>query len=197
MHCSLFDVLGRASIYVEYYVTHKLFVQLKHCFPSCNHLQKENLNPSFTRSILFFTLYISMVFYRHFLGRYSKWLYSCVCLCKHCVRKKVIFPRISCKPGENDKPTANYWQLHENCLRDRKMFLRTWKRTKIQTIAVPTEPRLSFVFVEKTTWVWFTMQIFWTVRTPHTNYTNIVLCIRNLTLKCIACHIWNKLSKIY
>ncbi len=41
--------------------------------------------------------------------------------------------------------------LHENCWRDRKIFPRTWKRTKILTNIVPTEPRTSFVFVEKPT----------------------------------------------
>ncbi len=54
--------------------------------------------------------------------------------------KEFIFPQTSCELGENDELTANYRQLHENCWRDRKIFLRTQKRTKFQTNAVPTKP---------------------------------------------------------
>ncbi len=65
---------------------------------------------------------------------------------------KFIFPGTSREPGENDEstvqepeendePTANYRQLRENCWRDRKIFLPTWKRTKIQTNTVPIEPQ--------------------------------------------------------
>ncbi len=60
---------------------------------------------------------------------------------------KLIFPRTSREPGE-----SNNWQLRKNCWRHRKIFLQTWKRTKIQTNTVPTELRTSFVFVEKTNW---------------------------------------------
>ncbi len=65
-------------------------------------------------------------------------------------------------------------QLSKNCWRDRKIFPRTWKRTKIQTNTVPTEPQTFFVFVEKTDKRWFATNCSQTVREPHTNYANIV-----------------------
>ncbi len=65
-------------------------------------------------------------------------------------------------------------QLHENYWQDKKIFQRIWKRTKIQTNTVPTEPRTSFVFVEKTDRRWFATNCSQTVREPQTNYTNIV-----------------------
>ncbi len=40
-------------------------------------------------------------------------------------------------------------QLRENCWEDRKIFLGTRKRTKIQMDTVPTESRTSFVLIEK------------------------------------------------
>ncbi len=68
---------------------------------------------------------------------------------------KFIFPPTSYKPEETDEPTANYRQLRENCWCHRKIFLWTWKRTKIQTNIIPTELQTSFVFVKKTAWRWF------------------------------------------
>ncbi len=62
---------------------------------------------------------------------------------------KKIGPRTSCERVEKGEPTANYPQLRENCRRYKKIFLRTWKRTKIQTNTVLAEPRTSIVFVEK------------------------------------------------
>ncbi len=41
--------------------------------------------------------------------------------------EKFIFPWTSCELGESDNPTANYWQLRENCWRRRKIFLRTYR----------------------------------------------------------------------
>ncbi len=84
---------------------------------------------------------------------------------------KFILPRTSCEAEENDEPTANYRQLHETCRRDRKIFLRTWKRTKIQTKTVPTELRASFVFVKKVTGDGSQRIVHCE---PQTNYTNIV-----------------------
>ncbi len=65
-------------------------------------------------------------------------------------------------------------QLRENCWWDRKIFPRIWKRTKIQTNVVPTEPRTSFGFVEETDWRWFATNYSRTFRKPRTNYANIV-----------------------
>ncbi len=64
--------------------------------------------------------------------------------------------------------------LRENCWQDRKIFPRTWKRTKIQTNTVPPKPQIFFVFVRKTDRRWFTMNCSWTVHKPLTNYMNIV-----------------------
>ncbi len=47
---------------------------------------------------------------------------------------KFIITRTSCKPGENDEPTAN---MEENKTSDKHCT---------------TEPQTSFVFVEKTDW---------------------------------------------
>ncbi len=85
---------------------------------------------------------------------------------------KFIFPLTSCELGEGDKPTMNYQQLCENCWQHRKIFLRTWKRTKIWTNTVPTELGTSFQFIEKTSWRWFVTNCLRTVGEPHTNYTN-------------------------
>ncbi len=85
---------------------------------------------------------------------------------------KFIFPQTSVEPGENEEPTA--WQSRENCWLDRKIYPRTWKRTKMQTNTVLTEPQISFEFVEKIDRRWFAMNCSQTVWKPHTNYMNIV-----------------------
>ncbi len=65
-------------------------------------------------------------------------------------------------------------QLQENCWQDKKIFPRTWNRTKLQTNTVSTGLRTSFVFVEKTDWRWFATNCLQTFCKPHTNYMNIV-----------------------
>ncbi len=74
-------------------------------------------------------------------------------------------------PANEGKMTNQlHRKLRENCWRDRKIFPQIWKRIKIQTNTVPTEPRTSFVFVENTKW--FTTNCLQTFCKPRTNYTN-------------------------
>ncbi len=99
-------------------------------------------------------------------------------LCSRACLENLFFHELS---GSQRKMTNQlYRQLRENCWCDRKILPQTWKRTKIQTNTVPTEPQTPFVFVEKADWRWFAMNYSRTVRKPRTNYMKIVF-----TNKCL------------
>ncbi len=109
------------------------------------------------------------------------------------------FPRTSANQGRMTNQL--HQQLRENCSQNRKIFLQTLKRTKIQTNTVPTEPQTSFVFIEKTNRRWFATNCLQTVcklilieqtsclRTVHKLHT---MCLRT---KCLQVYIRSLIFK--
>ncbi len=70
-------------------------------------------------------------------------------LCSQTCSEDLFFHKFSVSHGKITNQLR--WQLHENYWQGRKIVPRTWKRTKIQTNTVPTEPQKSFSFIEKLT----------------------------------------------
>ncbi len=50
---------------------------------------------------------------------------------------KFIFPRTSCEQGENDEPTANYWQLRENSWDIEKSSCESGREQKFRRTPYP------------------------------------------------------------
>ncbi len=98
---------------------------------------------------------------------YLLYLYLCIKLCIQArtpltnMFGKFIFPWTCGEPGKLTNQLR--WWLRENCWRDRKIFPRTWKRTKMQTNTVPplcSSKKLTGDGLQQT------------VRELSTNYTN-------------------------
>ncbi len=87
-------------------------------------------------------------------------------------------------------------QFRENCWRDRKIFPRTWKRTKIQTNTLPIEPRTSFAFIEKTDWRWFATNCSRTFCEPRTHCTDIVFANKMFASVYTALHVCTHLYSL-